>query len=113
MKKETQLHLACTKYLKINNIPYIDCITSTNAGTADVCACLNGKYVEVEFKVDGNSQSKAQLIREQEVILNEGEYWLIRDLKEFKSEIDKRQSNISDRIMKKIPDVEIDECPFN
>lgn len=47
-------------------------------GISDVHACIRGKFISIEIKIDKDKQSKDQLQFEQQTIAALGEYWLIR-----------------------------------
>ena len=52
-------------------------VRANKKGTADISGCYRGRYVELEIKVPGGIQSKAQRSRQEQVELAGGVYSVV------------------------------------
>jgi Holliday junction resolvase len=82
------------KILKDRGIYHINVYGSgrTGKGTPDLIACVDGRFVAFELKVEGNDLSDAQKIRKIQIERSGGLHYVPRTVEEFRAileEIDK------------------------
>ncbi len=88
--KETQLQEKCIKYLKSKSIYYINVHGGgwASKGSPDLITCINGKFVAFELKVKTNDLQPDQRIHRKRILINGGQHYCPRTLREFKSIIE-------------------------
>ena len=52
--------------------------TST-AGSSDIKAVINGKFIAIEVKYGNDKQSLKQTIYEANILMSGGQYWIVKD----------------------------------
>jgi len=92
MNPESNLQKKCIEYLKSKKIYYINQYGNgrTGKGTPDITACINGRYVAFELKVEGNAPSPAQIIRMKKIRESGGiacAFWTFDDFKKKVDEV--------------------------
>ena len=85
--KESVLQAKCLRYLEGLGLYGRKIISANRAGTPDVVACLEGRFVGFEFKISTGKQSELQKWNEQEIIRNGGHYFIIREFKDFREKV--------------------------
>lgn len=83
--RESKLQQECVKYLKSKGIYYINIYGSgrTAKGAPDIIACINGKFVAFELKVEDGVISPSQRIHEKNIRKSGGYHFYPRSLEEF------------------------------
>ena len=68
--RETKLQKKCIEYLQSQGIYYINIYGSgrTAKGAPDIIACINGKFVAFELKVDDNDMQPDQRIHKRRIL---------------------------------------------
>ena len=61
MSSEQQIQSQVIKYLESIGAYVVKVITSNHAGTPDICACLNGRWLSIECKRPGFKPEPLQL----------------------------------------------------
>ena len=56
--------------------------TST-AGSSDIKAVINGKFIAIEVKYGNDKQSLKQTIYEANILMSGGQYWIVKDFEDF------------------------------
>ena len=83
--RETKLQKKCIDYLQSQGIYYINIYGSgrTAKGAPDIIACINGKFVAFELKVEDGVISPSQRIHEKNIRKSGGYHFYPRSLEEF------------------------------
>lgn len=83
--RETKLQKKCIDYLQSQGIYYINIYGSgrTAKGAPDIIACINGKFVAFELKVDNNDMQPDQRIHKRRIVKSGGQHFCPRSLQEF------------------------------
>jgi len=83
--RESKLQQECVKYLKSKGIYYINIYGSgrTAKGAPDIIACINGKFVAFELKVEDGVIAPSQRIHEKNIRKSGGYHFYPRSLEEF------------------------------
>lgn len=86
---ESKLQQACIKYLKSKGIYYINIYGSgrTAKGAPDIIACIDGKFVAFELKVEDGVIAPSQRIHEKNIRKSGGYHFYPRSLEEFISNV--------------------------
>lgn len=89
MSSESKFQQVCIKYLKSQGIYYINIYGSgrTAKGAPDLIACINGKFVAFELKVDNNDMQPDQRIHKRRIVKSGGQHFCPRSLQEFISNV--------------------------
>jgi hypothetical protein len=87
--RETKLQKKCIDYLQSQGIYYINIYGSgrTAKGAPDLIACINGKFVAFELKVDNNDMQPDQRIHKRRILKSGGRHFCPRSLEEFISNV--------------------------
>ena len=56
--------------------------TST-AGSSDIKAVIDGKFIAIEVKYGNDKQSLMQSIYEANILMSGGQYWIVKDFEDF------------------------------
>ncbi len=86
---ESKLQQDCIKYLKSKGIYFINIYGSgrTAKGAPDIIACIDGKFVGFELKVDNNDMQPDQRIHKRRIVKSGGRHFCPRSLQEFISNV--------------------------
>lgn len=82
---ESKLQEKCIKVLKSKKLYYINVFGSGRSakGAPDLIACINGRFVGFELKVDKNEMQDDQKIHKIRIERNGGLHYCPRTLEEF------------------------------
>lgn len=91
MAGEKLFEVKIKKFLKDNGcyyVKYFGC-TFTQAGVADILACVNGKFVAIEVKAENGKPSELQKYHQEQVKKSGGIAYILypKDFEQFKKDI--------------------------
>jgi len=83
--RESKLQQDCIKYLKSKGIYYINIHGGgwSAKGAPDLIACINGRFVAFELKIENNDMQPDQRIHMKRIEANGGLHYCPRTLDEF------------------------------
>ena len=87
-KAETRLQEKCEAILSDRGIAFVSNIIPSESGQGDTIACIKGRYVEFEYKIDKNGLRGSQKVRQKEVMHSGGVHYAIKDINSFVSFVD-------------------------
>lgn len=90
MPAEGSLQTFAIKELKRRRVYYVNIYGAgrTGKGTPDVLACINGRFVAMEFKVGSNDMQPDQVIRRKQILANGGLHYTPRTKEEVVNILD-------------------------
>lgn len=90
-KPESNLQSKCIKYLKAQNIYYVNVFGGGRSakGCPDLLTCINGRFVAFELKVGSNKPKDDQLIHKLRIEKSNGLHFVPYTFIEFKDIVDR------------------------
>lgn len=97
IKKFSEKHIQkrVLRFLDGCHIYYVKTMVSSRAGVPDCIACINGKFVGIEFKGDGGKESQLQKLAGRKIVASYGQYFVISP-KNIKAFLNRITFNIKD-----------------
>lgn len=84
MGKEAALQAKCTEYLREKGVYHKKIILANSAGTPDILACINGKFIAFELKAPDGKPTALQLHNQRKIKESGGECFIIYSFHQFR-----------------------------
>lgn len=87
MAKESYMQTKILKWLRSQGYYAVKIISTTKNGSPDIIACINGKFVGIEVKIDYNELTELQKYNQRQIIAAGGKFILAYNLDNVKQQI--------------------------